>query len=154
APITKVSATAYPMPGFAELVITYILIAVYAFYLNQMLQINWRQWLTAHYVENWLTDRAYYNISLSHTPSSIVDNPDQRIAEDLREFTANTLSLGMDFITNVVTLFSFVFVLYAISGSITVLGVTIPGYMLWVAIIYSAVGTAITQLIGRKLVPL
>ncbi len=154
APITKVSATAYPMPGFAELVITYVLIAVYAFYLNQMLQIKWRQWLTAHYVENWLTDRAYYNISLSHTPSSIIDNPDQRIAEDLREFTASTLSLGLDFISNVVTLFSFVFVLYAISGPIKLFGITIPGYMLWVAILYSAIGTAITQLIGRKLVPL
>ena len=154
APITKVSATAYPMPGFAELVITYVLIAVYAFYLNQMLQIKWRQWLTAHYVENWLTDRAYYNISLSHTPSSIIDNPDQRIAEDLREFTASTLSLGLDFISNVVTLFSFVFVLYAISGPIKLFGITIPGYMLWVAILYSAIGTAITQLIGRRLVPL
>ncbi|MBB5371866.1 ABC transporter ATP-binding protein/permease [Acidocella aromatica] len=143
-----------PMPGFAELVVVYILIAVYAFYLNQMLQIKWRQWLTTHYVENWLTDRAYYTISLSHNPGAVIDNPDQRISEDLRDFTANSLALGMDFISNVVTLFSFVFVLYAISGSITVLGVTIHGYMLWVAVLYSAIGTAITQLIGRKLVPL
>ncbi len=143
-----------PMPGFAELVTIYILIAVYAFYLNQMLQIKWRQWLTTHYVENWLSDRAYYTISLSHNPGAVIDNPDQRIAEDLRDFTANSLSLGMDFISNVVTLFSFVFVLYAISGSVTVLGFTIHGYMLWVAVLYSAVGTAITQLIGRKLVPL
>jgi len=143
-----------PMPGFAELVIIYILIAVYAFYLNQMLQIKWRQWLTTHYVKNWLSDRAYYNISLAQNPGTVIDNPDQRISEDLRDFTANTLALGMDFITNVVTLFSFVFVLYSISGAITVFGVTIPGYMLWVAVLYSAIGTAITQIIGRKLVPL
>ena len=142
------------MPGFAELVVVYVLIAVYATYLSQMLQIKWRQWLTIHYVENWLQDRAYYNISLSHAPSAVVDNPDQRISEDLDNFTSNTLSLGTDFITNVVTLFSFVFVLYSISGSITLFGVTIHGYMLWVAILYSLVGTGLTHLIGRKLVPL
>ena len=142
------------MPGFVELVVIYVLIAVYATYLSQMLQIKWRQWLTTHYVENWLQDRAYYNISLSHAPSSIIDNPDQRISEDLNNFTTSTLSLGIDFITNVVTLFSFVFVLYSISGSITLLGITIPGYMLWVAILYSLVGTGLTHLIGRKLVPL
>ncbi|HTQ70841.1 MAG TPA: ABC transporter ATP-binding protein/permease [Acidocella sp.] len=142
------------MPGFVELVVIYILIAVYAFYLNQMLQIKWRQWLTTHYVQNWLQDRAYYNISLSHAPSAVVDNPDQRISEDLNDFTTNTLSLGIDFITNVVTLFSFVFVLYSISGAITLFGVTIHGYMLWVAVLYSLVGTGLTHLIGRKLVPL
>ncbi|MDE1905475.1 MAG: ABC transporter ATP-binding protein/permease [Rhodospirillales bacterium] len=143
-----------PMAGFAELVTIYVLIAVYATYLTQMLQIKWRQWLTIHYVKNWLHDRAYYNISLSHVPNAVVDNPDQRISEDLNDFTNNTLSLGTDFITNVVTLFSFVFVLYSISGSITLFGVTIPGYMLWVAVLYSLVGTGITHLIGRRLIPL
>ncbi len=142
------------MPGFAELVVIYVLIAVYATYLTQMLTIKWRQWLTIHYVENWLQDRAYYNISLSHAPSSVVDNPDQRISEDLNNFTTNTLALGTDFITNVVTLFSFVFVLYSISGSITLFGFTIHGYMLWVAVLYSLIGTGLTHLIGRKLVPL
>ena len=143
-----------PMAGFAELVTVYVLIAVYATYLTQMLQIKWRQWLTIHYVKNWLHDRAYYNISLSHTPNAVVDNPDQRISEDLNDFTNNTLSLGTDFITNVVTLLSFVFVLYSISGSITLFGVTIHGYMLWVAVLYSLVGTGLTHLIGRRLIPL
>ena len=142
------------MPGFAELVTTYVLVAVYATYLSQMLQIKWRQWLTSHYVQNWLKDRAYYNISLAHEPGTLVDNPDQRISEDLDNFTANTLALGVSFITNVVTLFSFVFVLYSISGAIKLFGITIPGYMLWVAILYSLIGTGLTHLIGRKLVPL
>ncbi len=142
------------MAGLSELLVLYIIIAVYAFYLNQMLQIKWRQWLTTHYVENWLSDRAYYTISLSHDPGAVIDNPDQRISEDLRDFTTNTLSLGLDFISNVVTLFSFIFVLYAISGSITLFGVTINGYMVWVALLYSIFGTIITQLIGRKLVAL
>lgn len=142
------------MPGFAELVVVYVLVAVYATYLSQMLQIKWRQWLTRHYVQNWLQDRAYYNISLAHAPSAVVDNPDQRISEDLDNFTSNTLALGISFITNVVTLLSFIFVLYSISGAITLFGIKIPGYMLWVAILYSLVGTGITHLIGRKLVPL
>ncbi len=143
-----------PMPGFVEIIAIYIIVAVYAFYLNQMLQIRWRQWVTRHFVASWLSDRAYYNISLSPAQTAGIDNPDQRIADDLRDYTTNTLSLGLDFISNLVTLFSFVFVLYAISGSITILGLRIPGYMLWVALIYSVFGTLLTHLIGRKLIPL
>jgi putative ATP-binding cassette transporter len=144
----------YPMPGFIEIAIVYILIYVYSTYLNQMLQIRWRQWLTGHFVKNWLADRAYYHISLNQGASSIVDNPDQRISEDLNSFTNNTLALGLNFISNVVTLLSFIFVLYAISGSVKVLGITIHGYMVYVAILYSVFGTLFTHLIGRKLVPL
>jgi len=122
--------------------------------LNQMLQIRWRQWITRDFVNNWLSDRAYYNISLSPAQTIGIDNPDQRIAEDLRSFTTSTLSIGLDFISNLVTLFSFVFVLYAMSGPITIFGITIPGYMLWVAVIYSIFGTILTHLIGRKLIRL
>ncbi len=151
----RAPGSSFPMPGFVEIVGIYILIAVYAFYLNQMLQIRWRQWLTGHFVKNWLTDRAYYHISLNQgAANSVVDNPDQRIADDLNAFTNSSLSLGLDFISNVVTLFSFVFVLYAISGSVKLFGVTIHGYMLYVAILYSAFGTLLTHMIGRKLVPL
>jgi putative ATP-binding cassette transporter len=146
--------SALPMPGFVEIVVLYIVVAVYAYYLNQMLQIRWRQWVTRHFVDSWLADRAYYNISLSPAQTAGIDNPDQRISDDLRDFTTNTLSLGLDFISNLVTLFSFIFVLYAISGSITILGVRIPGYMLYVALIYSIIGTVLTHLIGRKLIPL
>ena len=153
-PLVHLKSSPYPMPGFDVLVVAYIILATYAFYFNQMLQIKWRQWLTIHYVENWLSKRAYYIISLQHAPGTVVDNPDQRISEDLRDYTANTLALGMDFITNLVTLFSFITELYIISGPITLFGVTVPGYMLWVAVLYSAIGTGLTQLIGRKLVPL
>ncbi len=143
-----------PMPGLVEILVVYVLIAVYAFYLNQMLQIKWRQWITRHFLENWLSDRAFYNISLSPSATIGIDNPDQRISEDLRDFTTNSLSLSLDFISNLVTLFSFVFILYAISGSIKLFGITIPGYMLWVALLYSLVGTLLTHLIGRQLIKL
>jgi putative ATP-binding cassette transporter len=144
----------FPMTGFVEIIGVYVVVAVYAFYLNQMLQIRWRQWITRHFVQNWLADRAYYNISLNPVQTIGIDNPDQRISDDLRDFTANTLSIGLDFISNLITLFSFVFVLYAVSGPITIFGVTIPGYMLWVAVVYSIVGTIFTHLIGRKLIRL
>jgi putative ATP-binding cassette transporter len=144
----------YVLPGFAEYVVVLVVISVYAFYLNQMLQIRWRQWVTRHFVKNWLADRAYYNISLSPVTTVGIDNPDQRIADDLRDFTATTLSLSLDFMNNMVTLLSFVFVLYALSGAIKVFGVTIPGYMVWLAIIYSVLGTVFTHLIGRKLIKL
>lgn len=150
----KITPGQTPMPGFVEIIIVYVIVAVYAFYLNQMLQIRWRQWITRHFVQNWLADKAFYNISLNPSQTLGIDNPDQRISEDLRDFTANTLSIGLDFISNLVTLFSFIFILYAISGSITLFGITIPGYMLWVALIYSLVGTVLTHLIGRKLIPL
>jgi putative ATP-binding cassette transporter len=153
-PVIHVKGSPMPMIGFAELIAAYVLIATYANYFNQMLQIKWRQWLTTHYVENWLSQRAYYTISLRQNPGQVVDNPDQRIAEDLRDFTTNTLSLGIDFITNVVTLFSFIFVLYSVSGIIHPFGITIHGYLVWVALLYSIFGTVITQVIGRKLIPL
>ncbi len=153
-PIIHIKGSPVPIIGFAELIAAYVLIATYAIYLAQMLQIKWRQWLTTHYVENWLSNRAYYIISLRQSPSQILDNPDQRIAEDLRDFTANTLTLGIDFITNLVTLFSFVFVLYSVSGIVHWFGFTIHGYLVWVALLYSLVGTIITQLIGRKMIPL
>ena len=153
-PVIHIKGSPLPMLGFAELVAAYVLIATYATYFNQMLQIKWRQWLTAHYVDNWLSDRAYYTISLANDPGRVIDNPDQRISEDLRDFTLNTLSLGIDFITNVVTLFSFIFVLYSVSGIIHPFGIAIHGYLVWVALLYSIFGTIITQLIGRKLIPL
>ncbi len=138
--------------GYVGYAGTFIIVSTYALYLNQMLQIKWRQWLTKDFAARWLADHAYYNISLGR--AGTVDNPDQRIADDLSNFTSGTLSLGLDLISNIVTLLSFITVLYAISGSITLLGITIPGYMLWFAIIYSVLGTWITHMIGRKLIPL
>ncbi len=142
------------MPGLVYIIGVYIVIAVYAFYLNQLLQIRWRQWMTRHFIDAWLADRAYFGISLAPAGAGYIDNPDQRISEDIRDFTTNTLALGLDFISNFVTLLSFVFVLFAISGSIRLFGITIPGYMVWVALLYSVFGTIITHLIGRKLINL
>ncbi|MBW4093047.1 MAG: ABC transporter ATP-binding protein/permease [Proteobacteria bacterium] len=144
-----------PMPGFTEVVAVYILVFVYATYLNQWLQIRWRRWMTGRFLDEWLADRAYYRISLTTDEQAIgTDNPDQRISDDLRDFVSVTLSLGVDFLSNLVSIASFVGILWALSGEITVWGVTIPGYMVWVALIYAVAGTWLTHLVGRPLIGL
>jgi putative ATP-binding cassette transporter len=143
------------MPGFCAIAALYIAVAVYRTYLNQWLQIRWRRWMTTKFLDEWLADRAYYRISLiGDKDGTGTDNPDQRIAEDLRAFTSDTLALGLDLLSNVVSLASFVGVLWGLSGAISLLGLRIPGYMVWVALAYAAVGTVLTHLVGRKLATL
>jgi vitamin B12/bleomycin/antimicrobial peptide transport system ATP-binding/permease protein len=140
------------MPGFCEVAAVDIVLAVYSIYVNQLLQIRWRRWMTSKFLNEWLADRAYYHISLTVDRAAIgTDNPDQRIAEDLRDFTDNTLSLSLGLLSNLVSLFSFVGILWGLSGAIEIFGVSIPGYMVWVALGYAAVGTWLTHLVGRPL---
>ena len=140
------------MPGFVILAGIFIPVAIYRTYLRQWLEIRWRRWLTARVMDDWLADRAYYRISLSADPRGAgTDNPDQRIAEDARDFAQYTLTLGVGLLSNIVTLFSFITILWTLSGAVTLLGVTIPGYMVWVAIFYAVLGTWLTHLVGRPL---
>ena len=143
------------MPGFCEIAAVYILVAVYFTYLSQWLQIRWRRWLTVQFLDEWLADRAYYRISLTTDRAAIgTDNPDQRIAEDIRDFVDNTLTLGVSLLANIVTLVSFLGILWSLSGTVTLFGVAIPGYMVWVALAYAVVGTWLTHLVGRPLATL
>jgi putative ATP-binding cassette transporter len=140
---------------FCVLVAFAIAMSVYALYLNQMLQIRWRRWLTRRYLGAWLADHAYYQLQLRDT----TDNPDQRIAEDLNQFTAYVLSLSLGLLTSVVSLVSFLVILWGLSGPAEIpLGkwgtVHIPAYLVWTALFYSGVGTWLTVKIGRPLVPL
>ncbi|MDJ0390971.1 ABC transporter ATP-binding protein/permease [Roseomonas sp. E05] len=139
------------MPGFTLVAAVYILVGVYALYLQQALQIRWRRWLTERFLSGWLEKRAYYRIALTDQGT---DNPDQRIADDMRLFVDDTLSLGLGLMNAVVTLVSFVVVLWGLSGPMVILGLSIPGYMVWAALIYSVLGTWLAHLIGRKLIGL
>jgi putative ATP-binding cassette transporter len=140
---------------FCVLATIYIVIAVYRIYLNQMLQIRWRRWLTDYYLRDWLADRNYYRMQLKGNDT---DNPDQRIAEDFRLFVDDSLSLGLGFLNAAVTLGSFIGILWSLSGPLEIpLGSAtyiIHGYMVWVAIIYSIVGTWLTHKIGKPLITL
>lgn len=140
------------MPGFCLVAAIYITVAIFSTYLNQWLQIRWRRWLTKRYLNDWLTDRAYYRLSLTAKSEEGTDNPDQRISDDLNNFSGNTLSLGLSLLTNVVTLGSFLGILWTLSGPLVIWGVSIPGYMVWVALIYAALGTWVTHLVGRPLI--
>jgi putative ATP-binding cassette transporter len=140
------------LPGFCEVAAVDIVLAVYSVYVNQLLQIRWRHWMTRQFLTEWMADRAYYHISLTAEPGAIgTDNPDQRVAEDLRDFTDTTLSLSLGLLSNLVSLFSFVGILWGLSGAIDVFGIPIPGYMVWVALAYAAIGTWLTHLVGRPL---
>lgn len=136
---------------FTWLALIYIVIAVYALYFQQMLEVRWRRWLTDHYIGRWLAGQGYYRLQLIDQKT---DNPDQRIAEDVTQFVSGTLSLSLGLLRSVVTLISFIGILWTLSGPLTLLGVTIPGYMVWVAIVYAGLGTVLTILIGRRLVGL
>ena len=139
------------MGKFTLLAVLYIVTAVYRIYFQQMLLIEWRTWLTEKYLADWLQDRAYYRLQLLDRGT---DNPDQRIADDLRLFVEETLSLSLGLLSAVVTLLSFITILWLLSGSIELLGIEIPGYMVWVAVIYAIVGTWLTHLIGKPLIGL
>jgi vitamin B12/bleomycin/antimicrobial peptide transport system ATP-binding/permease protein len=132
-----------------------IIMSVYALYLNQMLQIRWRRWLTRKYLGSWLADHAYYHLQLMDG----TDNPDQRIAEDINQFTSYVLTLSLGLLTSAVSLISFLLILWRLSGPAQIpLGpwgiVHIPAYLVWTALLYAGVGTWLTVKIGRPLVRL
>jgi putative ATP-binding cassette transporter len=118
------------------------------------LRLRWRRWLTGHYLSHWLDGRGYYRIELERK----VDNADQRIAEDLRLLGFYTMTLLLGLISAVATLVSFLFILWQLSGPLSLsfigLDVTIPGYMVWAALIYAFLGTWLANLVGRRLIPL
>ena len=140
---------------FCTLAAIFIVLAVYQLYLNQWLQIRWRRWMTQQYLDNWLRDANHYRMQLL---GDAADNPDQRIAEDINLFIEKGLYLGLGLLNAVVTLFSFIAILWGLSASapFELFGVRwdIPGYLVWAALIYSIAGTAITHWIGRALIDL
>lgn len=129
----------------------FLVVAVYRFYLRQMLQIRWRRWLTEHFSGAWLKDGIHYRLRLAKGTG---DNPDQRIADDIGAFVSQTLGLGLGLLESTVSLFSFAVILWGLSGPLTLWGVGIPGYLLWVAIVYALAGTWLIHRIGRPLIGL
>jgi putative ATP-binding cassette transporter len=137
---------------FSYLAFIYIAVAIYRVYLTQALEMRWRAWMTKQYLGEWLDNQAYYRIEQTHS----ADNPDQRIAEDLSFLTSGSLSLSLGLLSSVVSLASFVGILWSVSGPLSfMLGareITIPGYMVWFAIAYAGIGSAMVWWIGRPLV--
>ena len=155
------NAFVYQLGYFCVLATIYILLAVYQLYLNQWLQIRWRRWLTQTYLERWLASANHYRMQLL---GDAADNPDQRIADDVKEFIdsgttgVGILPIGLGLLNSVVTLGSFAVILWNLSGTapLHLFGTTwaIPGYLFWAALIYAIIGTVLTHLVGRALTAL
>ncbi len=137
---------------FTVIAFSYIILAVYRTYLRQMLGFRWRQWITNRFLNEWFGERAFYRIERDR----LADNPDQRLSDDLQSFATTTLSLSLDLLSTVVTLISFVTILWTIAGAVTVtLGGTplvIPGYMVWAAALYALGGSLLIKKVGHPLV--
>jgi vitamin B12/bleomycin/antimicrobial peptide transport system ATP-binding/permease protein len=140
---------------FCGLAAVYTVLAVYKLYLNQWLQIRWRRWMTQTYLRQWLTAANHYRMQLLGDEA---DNPDQRIADDLRLFVEYTMAIGTGMLNAVVTLCSFVVILWTLSAQapLTIFGpnFAIPGYLVWAALLYATIGTALTHFIGKPLIAL
>src|SRR5919108_6224351 len=124
---------------FGIIAFSYIIVAVYSLYLRQILHIRWRRWLTNRFLRDWLKDQSYYRMQLNQATT---DNPDQRISDDLDRFATITLVLSLGLLSSLVTLVSFLSILWTLSGTLTIpLGggvlINIPGYMVFAALIYA-----------------
>ena len=145
----------YQIGYFCVLAAFWIGLKVYQLYLNQWLQIRWRRWMTTRYLGGWLHDANHYRMQLL---GDAADNPDQRIADDTQRFVEQTLTLGIGLLSSVVTLASFVVILWGLSNQapLHLFGndIAFPGYLVWGALVYAILGTTLTHLIGRPLVDL
>jgi len=155
-------AFVYQLGYFCILATAFIFLSVYQLYLNQWLQIRWRRWLTRSYLENWLAGPNHYRMQLL---GDAADNPDQRIAEDVKQFidsgTATgigILPIGLSLLNAAVTLASFAVILWNLSAAAPLhafgFKFDIPGYLFWAALIYAIIGTSLTHLVGHPLVGL
>jgi putative ATP-binding cassette transporter len=141
---------------FAMLATCFIIVAVYRFYLTQLLELRWRAWMTRDYLQRWLKGHVFYQLELQSKNGT--DNPDQRIQEDVQQFTADTVGLSLGLLDATVTLLSFVGILWQLSGgfSFDVAGdsYNIPGFMVWMALTYALAGSLIGHFIGRSMASL
>ena len=141
---------------FALLATCFIIVAVYRFYLTQLLELRWRAWMTRDYLQRWLDGHVFYQVELQSKNGT--DNPDQRIQEDVQQFTSDTVGLSLGLLDASVTLLSFIGILWSLSGGFhfDVAGETynIPGFMVWMALAYALAGSLIGHLIGRSMASL
>jgi putative ATP-binding cassette transporter len=141
--------------AFLVAVLGFVAASTLRVYVRQVLEIRWRERVTAYYLERWIRPLTFCQDRLHQQET---DNPDQRIAEDIRDYVASTLGLSLSLLSAVVTLISFGGLLWTLSGewAVHISGkeLQIPGLMLWVAILYAIFATWLTHRIGRPLVPI
>ena len=127
---------------------SFVTSVVYSQWIAGSLKLRWRNWLVRRYTQDWLSNRAYYRLELD-APSPA--NPDQRIVEDLGLFAGHTINLVVGFLDVSVSLIAFTAILWGLSGTVTVAGVSIAGYMVFAIFGYTFLASWFTHLIGHPL---
>jgi vitamin B12/bleomycin/antimicrobial peptide transport system ATP-binding/permease protein len=138
---------------FVPLLIFWIIFQLIDLIIDSYFDIRWREWLTRENFSRWMGDGTHYRMMVTGNGA---DNPDQRIAMDVREFVTRTMSLSIRLLTQAVSLVSFTVILWGISAGFTLPGTSlvIPGFLVWIALVYSIVGTLVTHWIGKPLIKL
>ncbi len=138
---------------FVMLTASYIGVSVIQDYLVGMLSINWRNWLTTKLIDKYTSHEGNNYLDLERH-SSELENPAQRIQEEVKLFVDQTFSLGINLFQSILLVATFIGTLWAVGGSLTIVSITIPGYLVWVAVLYAAMSTGLTYLIGQPLTTL
>jgi vitamin B12/bleomycin/antimicrobial peptide transport system ATP-binding/permease protein len=134
---------------FAVLATIHVARVMFEYYIQQALVIRWRAWLTDRMIGDWLDGRAYHK---GRYTKAAVDNPDQRIQEDINSFPDNSITLGIGAISALVSLVSFTIILWSLSGPLNILGVEVPRAMTFLAYIFVIIASVIAFRIGRPLI--
>ena len=136
---------------FGILAAVNVVLVLVTFYIGQAQIIHWRLWLNQRMLGDWLSGSAYHRMRFVSAP---VDNPDQRIQQDITSYTSDSQSLGLGAVSSCVSLVSFTIILWQLSGSLTVFGLQIPRAMVFLAYIYVIIATVFAVRIGRPLIRL
>jgi vitamin B12/bleomycin/antimicrobial peptide transport system ATP-binding/permease protein len=136
---------------FGVLATVYVILVLFSFWVGQAQIIHWRLWLNQRVVGDWLGGTAYHRMRFVKDP---VDNPDQRIQQDITSYADDSQSLALGAVSSAVSLVSFTIILWSLSGPLTVFGLQIPRAMVFLAFIYVIIATVLAFRIGRPLIRL
>ncbi len=136
---------------FGVLATINVVLVLFTFYIGQAQIIHWRLWLNERMVGDWLSGAAYHR---GRFVSTAIDNPDQRIQQDITSYTSDSQSLALGAVSSVVSLVSFTIILWSLSGPLTVFGLQIPRAMVFLAYLYVIIATVFAIRIGRPLIRL
>jgi putative ATP-binding cassette transporter len=123
--------------------------SLFAYYVQQALVIRWRVWLTERVMDDWLDDGAYHK---GRYTKAAVDNPDQRVQEDIGTFPADSVTLGVGAVDALVSMVSFTIILWSLSGPLPIFGIEIPRGMTFLAYVFVIIASVIAFRIGRPLI--
>lgn len=136
---------------FAILATIHVIRSLFDFYVQQAFTIHWRVWLNEQMLASWLDNRAYYRSQFLEQP---IDNPDQRIQQDVATFVQSSLALSMGVVNALVSTIAFTAILWGLSGPLAVFGVDVPRAMVFLVFLYVVVATVFAIGIGRPLIAL